>query len=61
MVTTLNDILVNILGPYNPIITILSDGSESISIDWSYICTAVVFCIGLYSVFRIIGSLIKNV
>lgn len=58
MVTYLRDILFVLLGPYQPVISTLADGTEVAQYDIQYIVTAVVFVIVLWSLLRIVGGLI---
>lgn len=58
MTEYLKDLMFAILGPYNPVISTLHDGSEVVQYDIQYIVTAIIFVIVLWSVLRIIGGLI---
>lgn len=56
----MKEALVNILGAYEPVVYTLSDGTSCTGCDWSYIAGAAVFCIALYSFFRILGTVFKR-
>lgn len=47
----MKEVMSQILGVYSPI-----DGC----VDWSYVAGAAVFCICLYSMFRLIGLVFKR-
>lgn len=56
--TSLQSIIQNLLGTYEPIVTTLEDGSQTVSIDFEYILSALVFLICIYSIFRVLGGII---
>lgn len=64
--TTIKDFLDSILGNYNPMVTVLPDGSVVplggfAGVDYPYLVRSAVFLITIYAVYRIIGGLIcKN-
>lgn len=53
----MKSIIVDIFGEYEPIIITLTDGSEIVQIDYTYIFGALMFAITLYSLFRILGMI----
>lgn len=56
----MKDVLIQIFGVYEPVVYTLSDGTACAGADWSYIGGVAVFCICLYSMFRILGGLFKR-
>lgn len=66
----MRDLIESIFGTYQPVYTdsyttdgaflgtVVADGAAGV--DWMYIAGVVLFAITLYSLFRIIGGLIKN-
>lgn len=59
MITRLVDIINNLLGTYSPIYYVEPNTQEVVvSVDWSYIVSAVVFIVVLWSVLRMIGGLL---
>lgn len=59
MITRLVDIINNLLGNYSPIYYVEPNTQEVVvSVDWSYIVSAVVFIVVLWSVLRMIGGLL---
>ena len=56
----LKTVVEDLIGSYTPIVQQLSDGSEVVQYDISWIVSAVILVICLWSIFRIIGGLICN-
>lgn len=51
--STISSYLRSLIGTYSP------TGTDFAGADWEYIFSAIIFCIILYSILRIIGSLFK--
>lgn len=58
MITTLKSTLIELLGSYVPVVTVLSDGTEIVQYDIAYIFSGIIFVCVVVSVFKIIGGLI---
>lgn len=56
----MKSVMVDIFGTYTPVVYTLSDGTSCTGADWSYIAGVAVFCICLYSLFRVVGGLFKR-
>lgn len=54
----LKNVISDLIGSYTPIVTTLSDGSESVQLDYVWIASAILFIVTLYCVLRTIGGLI---
>ena len=52
----MKDVVEMILGAYVP----LEDSLGAYHIDWPYLFGGILFCISVYSLFRIIGGLFKG-
>ena len=56
--TTLKQLIINLIGSYEPVVTTLEDGSEVVQYDITYIAAAFIFVIAIFCVFKVIGGLI---
>lgn len=61
----MREFLESVLGTYTPVsytdsygVTIIPDGLSGI--DWTYVLTALLFIVVVYSVFRILGSFLSR-
>lgn len=62
----MRDFIDSILGTYTPMGFLNDDGTYTAlsglaGLDWSYIFTGVLFCIVVYSFFKIIGGIICRI
>lgn len=57
MLTYLYDIIQNMLGQYQPVL-VTQNGNTFCEPDYTYITACIVFCICVWSIFRIIGGII---
>lgn len=58
MVTYLRDLIQNLIGTYEPVVTTLTDGTEIVQYDIEYIVSGIIFILLIWSIFRLIGGLI---
>lgn len=56
--SNLHSILLNLIGEYQPIVVDLSDNSQIVCPDWSWILSCVLFILVIYSFFRMVGGLV---
>lgn len=56
----MSDAMLQIFGPYEPVVVTLADGSTVLATNWGYICTVGIFGLCLFSLFRFVGVLFKR-
>ena len=49
---------VNIFGAYQPIVTTLADGTQSVSPDWAHICYYILVVLFVYGFIRILKGVL---
>lgn len=62
---SIQQILNTLIGDYTPVSYTSIDGVEIIpsgfsGVDWGYILSALLFIVGIYSIFRVVGSIISK-
>ena len=53
----MSTVISELFGEYVPIVTVLTDGTEKVTIDYGYFAGVFLFALCLYCMFRILGSL----
>lgn len=56
----MKDALLEIFGSYEPVLVTLPDGSAVACVDFAYIAGVVIVGLFLFSLFRLIGVLLKR-
>lgn len=56
----MSEAMLQIFGPYEPVIHVLEDGTVLMGTNWAYICTVAIFGLCLFSLFRLVGVLFKR-
>lgn len=56
----MKEALLEIFGTYEPVVVTLPDGTSTACVDFAYVAGVVIFGLCLFSLFKLIGVLLKR-